>query len=142
MSASKEYKEKFLLKWNDVLEKLSNNSEYVAISGIMTDVEVLVVGEKNVIFLAQYDSLLERLISQIKIIEKLLLEVFNISYKVVFLLKDEWEFEKKKYISNLKFSNKYVYIEEDTEFMDNSSANDVDIDKIVSIFGDDIIEYK
>ena len=141
-SASKSYKEKFMRSWNLVLEKLSNSSDYVSIAGMMTDVEILVVGEKNVIFLAQYDSLLERLISQIKIIEKLLLEVFNVSYKVVFLLKDEWEFEKKKYISNLKFSNKYVYIEEDTEFMDNSSANDVDIDKIVSIFGDDIIEYK
>ena len=140
MSASKEYKEKFLLKWNDVLEKLSNNSEYVAISGIMTDVEVLVVGEKNVIFLAQYHSLLERLLNHIKLIEKLLLEVFNIDYKVVFLLNDEWEFEKNRYISNLKSNYKYEYIEENEN--DSYIQKDDDIEKVISILGNDVIKYE
>ena len=140
-TASKEYKEKFINKWNLVLDKLSNNANYVSIAGMMTDVEILVVGEKNVIFLAQYDSLLERLVSQIQIIENLLLEVFNVSYKVVFLLSDEWNFEKERYISNLKSLKKYTYIEEN-ENVDNSNVQDDDIEKIESIFGNDIIKFE
>ena len=140
-TASKSYKEIFMNNWSLVLEKLSNNSDYVSIAGMMTDVDVLVVGEKNVIFLAQYGSLLERLFSQINLIEKLLSDVFKISYKVVFLLKDEWEFEKNRYITNLKNSNNYTYIEEDDN-LDNFSVYDEDVEKIVSILGDDIIKYQ
>ena len=110
---------------------------------LISDIDVLVVGEKNVIFLAQYDSLLERLLSQISVIEKFLLDVFNIPYKVIFLLKDEWEYEKKKYISNLKSSYKYSYIDEEVGVKDfNLDNKDDDIEKIISIFGDDVIKYK
>ena len=139
-TASKSYKENFVNNWDIVLDKLSNSVDYVSIAGMMTDVEILVVGEKNVIFLAQYDSLLERLNSQFSLIEKLLLEVFNIPYKIVFLLNDEWEFERKKYISNLKSSIKYDYIEEDDII--SSKDNDDDIEKIISILGDDVIKYQ
>ena len=139
-TASKSYKEIFVNNWDIVLDKLSNSVDYVSIAGMMTDVEILVVGEKNVIFLAQYDSLLERLNSQYSLIEKLLLEVFNIPYKIVFLLNDEWEFERKKYISNLKSSIKYDYIEEDDII--SSKDNDDDIEKIISILGDDVIKYQ
>ena len=142
-TASKEYKEQFVSRWDLVLDKLMNSSEYVSVAGMMNDVEILVVGEKNVIFLASYDSLLERLFAQIDVIENLLFDVFKIRYKVVFLVKDEWNFEREKYISNLKSSKKYVYIEEDEKQVDTSSNNqDEDIDKIVSILGEDVIEYE
>ena len=141
-TASKVYKEMFLKKWDLVLDKLSSGSDYVSIAGILTDVEILVVGEKNVIFLAQYDSLLERLYSQIEIVEKLLFEVFDIDYKVVFLLNDEWNFEKNKYISNLKASKKYTYIEEEMDSSNKySSIEDDDIEKIASLLGSDVIKY-
>ena len=139
-TASKKYKEDFMGKWNLVLDKASNSSEFISIAGLLNDAEILVVGEKNIIFLAQYDSLLERLMSQIKIIENLLLDVFNIKYKIVFLLKDEWDFEREKYIANLKALNKYTYIEEEEEI--KSTFSDEDIDKLVSIFGADVIKYK
>lgn len=142
-TASKEYKEKFMENWNNILDKISSNLEYASISGLISDIDVLVVGEKNVIFLAQYDSLLERLLSQISVIEKFLLDVFNIPYKVIFLLKDEWEYEKKKYINNLKSSYKYSYIDEEVGVKDlNLDNKDDDIEKIISIFGDDVIKYK
>ena len=140
-TASKEYKEEFLKKWNLVLETVSNNCNYVSIAGMLSDVEVLVVGEKNIIFLAQYDSLLERLFSQLELIENLLFEVFKISYKIVFLLNDEWIFEKEKYISNIKSLKKYTYIVEDDN-IEEISNSDVDVEKIKSIFGEDIIKYQ
>ena len=140
-TASKKYKEDFLKKWSLALDKASNSSEFITIAGILNDVEILVVGEKNIIFLAQYDSLLERLMLQISTIEKLLLDVYNVNYKIVFLLKDEWEFEREKYIANLKNLKQYNYIEEDDE-IDLGANNDEDINKLLSIFGNDFIKYK
>lgn len=140
-SASKEYKENFMKNWNFVLEKVANDSSYISIAGMMNDIEVLVVGEKNVIFLAMYDSLLERLLAQVELIEKILFDVFEKYYKVVFLLNDEWDFEREKYINNLRNGNKYTYIEEDNDYSNNSSSDD-DINKIVSIFGNNVIKYE
>lgn len=143
-TASKLNKEKIVSNWNLVEEKLSNDIQYASIAGMMSDVEVLVVGDQNIIFLAQYDSLLDRLISQLDLIEQLLFEVFQVSYKIIFLLKDEWIFEKEKYISNLKSGYKYIYIEEKSDFVqvDESSGYDNDIDKIVSILGEEVISYQ
>lgn len=139
VGASKQNKEEFMSKWNLVLDKASNNSSYVSVAGMLNDIEVLVVGESNVMFLAQYDSLLERLNSQIVLIEDLLYDVYKIRYKIIFLLNDEWNFEKNNYISNLKASKKYVYIMEDES--ESSNKEDSDIEKIVSILGNDVIEY-
>lgn len=140
-TASKKYKNEFLAKWSIVMDKVANDLDYVSIAGMMNDIEVLVVGEKNVMFLAKYDSLLERLFLNISLIEKLLFSVFNVSYKVVFLLKDEWEYEKKNYVLDLQNSKQYVYIEEDEKML-NISNNNGDIEKLVSIFGNDIVKYK
>lgn len=143
-TASKVNKENLISKWSLVAEKISNDVYYASIAGMMNDIEILVVGDKNIIFLAQYDSLLDRLISQMDLIEHLLVEVFDVEYKVVFLLRDEWSYEKEKYISSLKSGKKYVYIEENAdEIADKKNSNvDNDLDKIVSILGSDVISYK
>ena len=105
-TASKDSKEKFLNQWNLVRDKLSNDVDFVSITGMMNDVEVMVVGINYVIFVAQYDSLLDRLYEHIDIIEKLLLEVFEVAYKVVFLARDEWDYEKNKYVTAFKYGKK------------------------------------
>ncbi len=142
-TASKDLKEHFLKQWNLVEDKMLKDLKYASIAGMMSDVKTLVVGEKNIIFLAQYDSLLDRLFSCIDVIEQLLYDVFKIEYKVVFLLEDEWNYEKEKYISNIKSGKKYTYITEgELEPSDSvvSSKNE-DIDKVVSILGEDLVEY-
>ena len=143
-TASKVNKENLISKWSLVVEKLSNDVYYASIAGMMNDIEILVVGDKNIIFLAQYDSLIDRLFSQIELIEHLLADVFDVEYKVVFLLRDEWAYEKEKYISSLKSGKKYVYIEENVDEIDDkkNSNVDTDLDKIVSILGSDVISYK
>ena len=146
VSASKKYKEFFVEKWNLVLDKVSTDLKYASISRILGDIEVLVVGEKNVIFLAPYDSLLERLNLHINLIEKVIEQVFELKYKIVFLLKDEWDFERNKYINNLKSSYKYSYIDEDDGSCignnENNIIKDDDIEKLISILGNDVITYK
>jgi len=83
-SASKDLKETFIKKWVFVQEKLSNDTNYCMIAGMLNDVEILVVGQENVLFLAKYDSLLERLFQQIEKIEQLLFDVFQIKYKTMY----------------------------------------------------------
>ncbi len=139
-TASKKYKDDFVNNWNVLLDKLISSEKYSSISLIMSDVEVLVVGENNVIFLAPYESLLDRLTLNLNLIEKLLFDVYNIKYKCVFLLSDEWNFEKNKYIENLKNGYKYQYIEEETQESINDGSDDIDM--LVSILGNDVISYE
>ena len=140
-TASKEYKNKFINNWQNILNRVSNDTNYNVIAGMINDIDVLVVGENHVIFLANYDSLLDRLFVQIDKFEKLLLDTFSKEYKVMFLLKDEWDYEMKKYVNNIKSGVKYQYISEDIEEFNNNS-NDDDISKVISLLGNDVISYE
>lgn len=152
-SASKLKKENFLLKWSYLKEKVMSNASYANISGILNDVEVLVVGDSYVVFLAQYDSLLERLNSKIEDIERVISEIFEKKYFIVFLTVDEWNYEKENYILNLKNGKKYSYMEEtDTELsLENINSNNINfsreeidssVDRIVSVLGEDVVTFE
>lgn len=147
-TASKREKDNFLKNWN-LVENNAIEMEYSSIVGILNDIEVLVVGSKNVIFLVKYDSLLDRIYNYIDDFENLLFKSYNIDYKIVFIAKDEWLYEKDNYIKNIKSGKKYNYIEESSSNGINGQG-DIgvakeeldDIDKIVSILGNDVISYK
>lgn len=139
-SAAKNLKENFVQKWFLVQEKLSNDTNYSMIAGMLNDVEILVVGEFNVLFLAKYDSLLERLFQNLEKIEQLLFEIFGVKYKVMFLLNDEWKYEKEKYIENVKNGIKYTYISEEED--NSTEEKDEDIETIISILGNDVVSFQ
>ena len=84
---------------------------------------------------------MERLFQQIDKIEQLLYEVFNNKYKVMFLLDDEWKYEKEKYISNLKNGIKYTYVAEE-KIEEKNDKKDEDIEAIISILGDEIVSFQ
>ena len=145
-TASKLNKDEFVKKW-DTINQSSILDDFSSIAGIIDDVDVLVVGDNNVIFLTKYDSLLERIYNYVDDFERLLYLFFNKKYKIVFLANDEWIYEKNNYIKNIKSGKKYIYINEDENGDDNIDVNkkvetNDDIDKIVSILGEDIISYK
>ena len=139
-TASKNLKEDFINKWGIVQEKLSNDTNYSMIAGMMNDIEILVVSNTDVLFLAKYDSLIERLFQQLDKIEQLLFDVFEIKYKAMFLLEDEWLYEKEKYISNTKKGIKYSYIVEEKE--EKNEKKDEDIETIISILGEDVVSFQ
>ena len=141
-TASKVLKKNFISEWSTVLNKVSNDTKYTSIAGMINDIDVLVVGDKNVVFLANYNSLLDRLFSQIDKFETLLVDVFSKEYKVMFLLKDEWDYEMKKYISNIKKGIKYQYIEENNEDIVTEKMLDEDVIKVISLLGNDVISYE
>ena len=142
-SASKEKKKIIINKWNDLIKK-TTDIQYSSLAGIINDIDILVVGTNNIIFLVKYESLIYRIYNYENDLKKLLFDVFNIDYNFVFLVEDEWIYQKKQYISKLKNGIKFEIIDED--FGDNNKSDNIEsesnIDKIVSIFGNDIITYK
>ena len=147
-TASKVNKDEFIKKWK-LVNQDSILDNYSSIAGIIDDIDVLVVGDNNVIFLAKYDSLLERVYNYIDDFENLLYSFFNKRYKIVFLANDEWIYEKNNYIKKIKNGDKYIYINEEEKIVNDDVTNNVkikvddsDIGKIVSILGEDVISYK
>ena len=130
VSASKINKDNLIKSWSLVENKV-NEKKYDSIAGIINDIEVLVVGDYNIIFLVKYNSLLDRIYDYMADFEGVLFDVFSKKYKIVFL-NDAWMFEKNNYIKNLRENYKYEYIE---EIDDNSDNESDDINKIVSLLG-------
>ena len=140
-SASKEKLLEVKESWKN-LDNLLLDAEYGAIAGMLKDVDIIVAGDNNLMLLAKYDTLLDRLYANILAIEKLIYNLLNKEYRVVFLANDEWKYEKSKYIENIQKGYKYVYVEEKNDELDKSlSKGDSDIDKIIDIIGSDKIEY-
>ena len=143
-SASKEKLLKFKDKWT--VDELLFDKKYSNVAGLLKDVDVIVVGDNNAIFLVNQDSLIDRLYDNIVDIERMISDKYNYNLKIVFLTVSEWNIEKKKYIDNLKNGYKYLYIEEKNDNLDSlidveEEKKDDDIDKIVDIIGDEVIKY-
>lgn len=139
-TASKEYKANFLKNW-----KIAVSSDNIdpLIKSIISDLDVLVVGENDVIFAVKYDSLLERVYNHFDQIKKIIDSSFEKEYRIVFIDLDEWKYEKDKYILNIKSGKNYVYIDENDR--NKKCGNDIkkdDVDKIISILGDDVVNFE
>lgn len=139
-TASKEYKENFLKNW-----KIAVSSDNIdpLIKSIISDLDVLVVGKNDVIFAVKYDSLLERVYNHFDQIKKIIDSSFEKEYRIVFIDLDEWKYEKDKYILNIKSGKNYVYIDENDR--NKKCGNDIkkdDVDKIISILGDDVVNFE
>ena len=140
-SASKRNKELFISKWNDIKDNI-NTFKYNSLIGIIDDVDVLVVGDNNIIFLVKYNSLIDRIYNYINDFEGMLFDNYGIDYKIVFVDNDEWLYEKNNYISNIKNGKKYTYIVETVEKKINNVYTNNDVDKLISIVGNDVIKYE
>lgn len=145
-TASKKDKDVILQNWNSI-EKEAKDSKYGSVIGIINDIEVLVVGKNNIMFLVKYDSLMDRIYNYEENLKKLLFDIFQRHFDIVFLIEDEWIYEKKKYIEMLKSGKKYTYIFEDKDHVVEKNVDILDekkdnIDKLISILGNDIISYK
>ena len=141
-TASKVYKENVVSKWDLFKESIINDSKYNSLVGIIDDIDVMAAGDNNIIFSVKYDSLIDRIYNYLFDFEKCIDNYYNNEYKVVFLSMDEWENEKKVYIDNIKKGKKYTYIEEVIEKNDDNVYTNSDVDKLVSLVGNDVITYK
>ena len=64
------------------------------------------------------------------------------SYGMKLIDNSEWNIEKDKYVSSLKSGNKYVLMDDSKVIVDKEEKEDDDLDKIVSILGNDVISYE
>ena len=124
------------------------DSDLSTVASYLKDVEVRVVGEKEMIISCDYDSLLERGINFINKIEKILELVYNTKYKVGIVTTNEWEKEKQKYIDSKKNGINYTYQEisdftkkSENKIINNSSTSSI-VKEAIDIFGEDLVTVK
>ena len=105
--------------------------------GILKDANPIVVGEKNIILLSDYDNISDRINDDYKLIEDFIGKVFGSVYNVICLNKNEWEIEKNKFMENKKNNVVYTYIEEKK---DEEEVHD-SVSELIDIVGEDMIEF-
>ena len=105
--------------------------------GILKDSNPIVVGEKNIILLSDYDNISDRINDDYKLIEEFISKVFGSVYNVICLNKNEWEIEKNKFMENKKNNVVYTYIEEKK---DEEEVHD-SVSELIDIVGEDMIEF-
>lgn len=144
--ADKNLKNDIVNKWNGFYDYV-HNKEFSSFVSYFLDSNVEVVGEKDIILSADYDSIVENGNKNITKLELLFNLVMGKSYNIAFVSVDEWKLLKDKYVSDIKNGKKYNYIE-------NSENNNVIIEEEVAenvsdavkaaknIFGDDIVEMR
>ena len=136
--AKKELKNKFLEKFINIKEYLSNK-DFNSIANLLLKSKPEVVSEKNVIF--RYKNNFEVVLfdKNEEEIEKFLKLIFNNKYSIVAVTDSEWNKIKQEYIDNKKNGISYKYIDETKEIKKNRKTNELE-STVEDLFGEEIIK--
>ena len=135
-TADKKYLIELKSNWSKILDYILDDN-YGSLVGILKDANPIVVGEKNIILLSDYDNISDRINDDYKLIEEFIGKVFGSVYNVICLNKNEWEIEKNKFMENKKNNVVYTYIEEKK---DEEEVHD-SVSELIDIVGEDMIEF-
>ena len=135
-TADKKYLIELKNNWSKILDYILDDN-YGSLVGILKDANPIVVGEKNIILLSDYDNISDRINDDYKLIEEFISKVFGSVYNVICLNKNEWEIEKNKFMENKKNNVVYTYIEEKN---DEEEVHD-SVSELIDIVGEDMIEF-
>ena len=135
-TADKKYLIELKNNWSKILDYILDDN-YGSLVGILKDANPIVVGEKNIILLSDYDNISDRINDDYKLIEEFINKVFGSVYNVICLNKNEWEIEKNKFMENKKNNVVYTYIEEKK---DEEEVHD-SVSELIDIVGEDMIEF-
>ena len=144
--ANKDLKNEIVNKWKGFYDYV-HNKEFSSLVSYFLDSTVEVVGEKDVIISADYDSIVDNGNRNITKLELLFNLVMGRSYNIVFILTNEWHKLKDKYVCDIKEGKKYNYIEhsfKNNVIIDEKSTGDIPeaLKTAQSVFGNDIVEIK
>lgn len=144
--ADKNLLEDLRMCWVNLSDYLYNK-EFGSVVSFLIDGTVRAVGTKDVIISFKYDSILENALLNISKIESLLYLIINKNYKVAFVLDDEWNEIKNKFIFDKKNGITYSYKEEPTfekqNFVENKIKNETEsLKDAINIFGKDFVEIQ
>ena len=150
-TASRDYLDILLKKWDNITEYISV-SRYSSISGVLSDIVPRAAGSEYIILSGKYDSIVDRVNSNLLLVEQMLEDMLKYKVKVIALSEDIWEQRKVEYISNRKNgvgyslknlpnNNDISLINNKVEATSNFDVSSSSIDRIVNIVGEDIVEY-
>lgn len=113
--------------------------KYNSVAVLLANSKIVCASQKYILFVLSDLSDLEMFNNNIKLVESLVNEVFNISYKCVAVLNEEWLNIKNEYIFKKKNGENYIFIDEN-EVKLEVSGNNVDTQDIaMNIFGEDSV---
>ncbi len=136
--ANKEEKEKFIKKYNNISEYLTDKN-FNSIANLLIKAVPEVVSKDIVLFSFKNDFEVVLFDKNWELVKKILKNIYKKNYDVIAISIDDWNIEKNKYIQNIKNGVKYTYIDEKKE-RKSSRKKKNDLENIVEdIFGEEII---
>ena len=146
--ASKVLKNIALEKWKK-LDDFVTSDDYSYVAGLLKDITVGVVSNKNMILTSKYSSVIEKCYQEYKKISDLINIIMESNYIVVILNDSEFKEEVSKYKEHMNDANYYVYKEEEKPliiFKDIEKNEEVGytnlVQKAIDIFGQENIEIE
>lgn len=142
--ADKKEKQYFESNWNHLNDYALDN-EYGAAACFLSDGKVRAVGIGEIIVSFDYESMVNRGLSLITKIQKLLEKIYNKHYDIALITDEEWNHQKEKFIENKNnnISYEYIPIESNKFAQDDLDNNVTKEDSITSqaieLFGEDVI---
>lgn len=142
--ADKKEKQYFESNWN-LLNDYALDNEYGAAACFLSDGKIRAVGVGEIIVSFDYESMVNRGLSLIIKIQKLLEKIYNKHYDIALITDEEWNYQKEKFIENKNNNISYEYIPIESSEL-NRNALDKSIEKdesitsqAIELFGEDII---
>ena len=140
--ASKQDLSYFKSKWSGIDDFL-DDSDFSVVSGLLKDCNIVVGSKKYIILESNTLSIVDRINSNLEIVEKLFEKLFNYKVYVVAIDSNKWIDIKNKYISDLKNGIKYYVKDINTNVNNNDDMNNSSsIDDLIDLVGENVIEYK
>ena len=129
----------FLNKVNKDYERINDfiaNKVYNNVAALLLSGKIVVASNEYLLFNFEDKSLIQVFMSNIKKIEKLLFEIYDINFKVVCVTNDEWIMLKNDFISKKKNNISYEFIPETNIEVKESKTSFEDVTS--NIFGEDV----
>ena len=127
------------IQWQK-LDEFINDDNFSVVSGLLIDSNPVVSSKKYVIITNKLKSVVDRINSNINLVENILNKITNLNIVAVAIDEKQWQIEKEKYILNLKKGIKYNIIEYKEE--KGQSKKDDSVNRLINLVGEGIVEYK
>ena len=123
--------------WSCINEYLLD-SKYGVNCGILKDTEVVAAGDKYLILVSNFDSIVDKVNSKIEELEDTMFHIFDKHYNIISLSSDDWLKEKQQYIVNIKSGIKYN-VKEEIKLNTNENKERTPVDELIDIIGEDLV---
>lgn len=133
---------------NKVSSDFSNISDFISIKKynsvavLLANAKIVCASDKYLLFELTDLFDLEMFYENIKLVENLILELFDNPYKCVAVLASEWVNVRNEYIFKKKNGENYIFIDENDVKLDMSEKNNDAQDFAMNLFGEESVSVK